>query len=187
MSEVTRILSQIEHGQPQAVNELLPLVYKELRSIAARQLTAERKDHTLSPTALVHEAYLRLVADDPDVVRWHSRGHFFSAAAESMRRILVDSARRRHAAKRGGAAKRVPIHEPHVPAPEPNQDLIALDAALAQLERQQKPLADLVKLRYFAGLTMRQAAEALGVPLRTAERNWTYAKVWLLQAIVEAA
>jgi RNA polymerase sigma factor (TIGR02999 family) len=183
MSDVTRILSQIEEGDPQAAEKLLPLVYEELRRMAARQLASERTGHTLGPTALVHEAYLRLVDANAEVARWNSRGHFFSAAAESMRRILVDSARRKRAAKRGGGTAPVPLDMASLVSPEQDSDLLALDQALTQLEVERAPLAELVKLRYFAGLTMPQAAESLGIPLRTAERNWTYAKAWLLEAI----
>jgi RNA polymerase sigma factor (TIGR02999 family) len=183
MTDVTRILSAIEHGDPKAAGQLLPLVYEELRRLAARQLAPERTGHTLSATALVHEAYLRLVDADGEVARWNSRGHFFSAAAESMRGILVDSARRKRAFKRGGAAARMPLEEATLRAPELEHDLLALDEALTRLEQQHPPLAEIIKLRYFAGLTMPEAAEALGISLRTAERNWTYARAWLLQAI----
>jgi len=187
MSDVTRILSQIEAGDSAAAEQLLPLVYEELRRLAARQLFTERTAHTLSPTALVHEAYLRLVDANGEIGGWNSRGHFFSAAAEAMRRILVDSARRKRALKRGGAAAQLPLDEANLHAAEPDHDLLALDAALTRLELEHPPLAELIKLRYFAGLTMTQAAEALGISLRTAERNWTYAKAWLLQAMAADA
>jgi RNA polymerase sigma factor (TIGR02999 family) len=187
MSDVTRILSQIEQGDPLAAEKLLPLVYDELRRLAGRQLALERTNHTLNPTALVHEAYLRLVDANANVAHWNSRGHFFAAAAESMRRILVDSARKKRAIKRGGAAIRLPLEEANVPAPESPDDLLALDQALTRLEQEHPSLAELVKLRYFAGLTMPQAAEALGISLRTAGRNWTYAKAWLLRAMTAVA
>jgi len=187
MSDVTRILSQIEQGDSQAAEKLLPLVYNELRRMAGRQLASERVDHTLSPTALVHEAYLRLVDENAEIAHWNSRGHFFAAAAESMRRILVDSARQKRTIKRGGAAGRLPLKEANISAPEPQDDLLALDEALTRLEREHPSLAELVKLRYFGGLTMPQTAEALGISLRTAGRNWTYAKAWLLRVMTAVA
>ena len=178
MSEVTRILSAIEQGDPQAAEKLLPLVYDELRRLAAQKLAQEKPGQTLEATAIVHEAYIRLV-DTNKVQRWNSRGHFFAAAAEAMRRILVESARRKRQSRRGGNLRRVPLEEAHLAAAAPAADLLALDDGLARLELHDAVSANLVKLRYFAGLTMPQAAEALGLPLRTAERNWTYARTWL--------
>jgi RNA polymerase sigma factor (TIGR02999 family) len=163
---------------------LLPLVYEELRRLAAHQLAAERPGHTLQPTALVHEAYLRLAggaggADEPR--GWHGRAHFFAAAAEAMRRILIDSARRRSAARHGGECRRVEFDDTFATATVPGaaaatDDLIALDAALARLEAEDKPKADLVKLHYFVGLSLDEAADALGVSRATAYRHWTYAR-----------
>ncbi len=185
MDQITQILSAMQRGDPRLAEQLIPLVYQELRQMAARQLAGERTEHTLSPTALVHEAYLRLVAADAEAARWNSRGHFFTAAAEAMRRILVESARRKRALKRGGDRARLPLDEASVGGPQRASDLLVLDEALCRLEQQQPHLAQLVKLRFFAGLTMAQAAEALEIPLRTAERNWTYSKAWLLEAISE--
>jgi RNA polymerase sigma factor (TIGR02999 family) len=178
MSEVTRILSAIEQGEPHASEQLLPLVYEELRKLAAEKLAHEKPGQTLQATALVHEAYLRLV-DTDRVTHWNSRGHFFAAAAEAMRRILVEQARRKRADKHGGGLRRVDLGEACQVAAEPCDDLEALDAALGRLEAADPLAGQLVKLRYFAGLTMPQAAEALGLSLRTAERNWTYARTWL--------
>jgi RNA polymerase sigma factor (TIGR02999 family) len=178
MSDVTRILSAIEHGDPRASAELLPLVYEELRRLAAHKLAHEKPGQTLSATALVHEAYVRLV-DGDSAQQWNSRGHFFIAAAESMRRILVESARRKQQVGRGGGRRRVPLDAAEPSAAAPSGDLLALDESLARLEEQDPTAAQVVKLRYFAGMTMPEAAEALGMPLRTAERNWTYARTWL--------
>jgi RNA polymerase sigma factor (TIGR02999 family) len=178
MSEVTRILSAVEHGDPHAAEQLLPLVYDELRKIAAQKITQEKPGQTLQATALVHEAYLRLV-DVQQVQHWNSRGHFFAAAAEAMRRILVEQARHKKSAKSGGKAQRVELHEEQLIAPERNLDLLALDEALNKLEAQDRRKADLVKLRFFAGLTMREAADALGIAESTADADWAYAKAWL--------
>ena len=178
MSDVTRILSAIEAGDPQAAGQLLPLVYDELRRLAAQKLAQEKPGQTLQPTALVHEAYLRLVGD-ADRPRWEGRGHFFAAAAEAMRRILVENARRKHRAKHGGERQRLDLDEALLVAEEPSDELLALHEALDRLAETDAVAAQLVKLRYFAGLTMPEAAEALGLPLRTAERNWTYARTWL--------
>jgi RNA polymerase sigma factor (TIGR02999 family) len=181
MSEVSRILSAVERGDPQAASRLLPLVYDELRQLAAHKLAHESPGHTLQPTALVHEAYLRLVAaprgpqDDPS---WDSRGHFFAAAAEAMRRILVDNARRKHAAKRGGGAGRVPLEEFHRVTESP-QDLLDLDDALTRFAAEEPDKARLVQLRFFAGLSTPEAATALGVSVATAERWWAFARAWL--------
>ena len=182
MSAVTRILDAIAHGHPNAANQLLPLVYEELRKLAAQKLAREKPGQTLDATALVHEAYLRLV-DTAAAPHWNSRGHFFAAAAEAMRRILVDNARRKHRAKHGGSWERVDLDALEVAAPERQDDLLALDEALSQLAATDPQAAELVKLRYFAGLTNRQAAEALGVSPRTADFLWAYARSWLLAKI----
>jgi RNA polymerase sigma factor (TIGR02999 family) len=178
MSEVTRILSAIAQGEPHAADQLLPLVYDELRHLAAQKLAQETPGQTLQATALVHEAYLRLV-DVDQAQHWNSRGHFFAAAAEATRRILIESARRKRRAKHGGNFQRIDLDEALLVGADPSDDLLALDEALGRLEGVDPLAAQLVKLRYFAGLSMPQAAEALGMPLRTAERNWTYARTWL--------
>ncbi len=182
MSEVTRILSAIERGEPHAAEQLLPLVYAELRRLAARKLSREKAGQTLQPTALVHEAYLRLVRAEAGP-EWHGRGHFFAAAAEAMRRILVENARRKQSRKRGGDRRREPLDPAQVPAPEPDADLLALDAALDRLAARDAVKAELVKLRYFAGLTRDEAARALGISPATADRYWAYARAWLHQDI----
>ena len=182
MSEVTRILSAIEQGDPSAAEQLLPLVYDELRRLAAQKLAQEKPGQTLEATALVHEAYLRLV-DTDKAQHWNSRGHFFAAAAEAMRRILVENARRKRRRKHGGGQARVDLDQLEVAAPEKGDDLLALDEALSQLSVTDPQAAELVKLRYFAGLTIRQAAEVLGVAPRTADFLWAYARSWLLQKI----
>jgi RNA polymerase sigma factor (TIGR02999 family) len=179
MSDVTRILSQIESGDPSAAEQLLPLVYEELRKLAAARLAQEKPGQTLQATALVHEAYLRLVGSDKSQQTWDNRGHFFAAAAEAMRRILIDQARRRESLKRGGPLKRHDLDEVQIEAPEPSVDLLALDEALTQFEQLDPPKAALVRLRYFAGLTIPQAAQALGVSTTTADRYWAYARAWL--------
>ena len=175
MSDVTRILSQIEHGDPAAAEQLLPLVYQELRKLAAARLAQEKPGQTLQATALVHEAYLRLVGDQ----HFGNRGHFFAAAAEAMRRILIEQARRKRALKAGGQRRELAeIAEPAEEAADP-LDLLALDDALAKLQRQSPRKADLVKLRYFAGLSIDEAARALGIAASTANADWVYAKSWL--------
>jgi len=176
MSDVTQILQQIESGDPSAAEQLLPLVYDELRKLAAARMAQESPDHTLQATALVHEAYVRLV-DTDRAQHWNSRGHFFSAAAEAMRRILVDSARQKGSLKRGAGMIRQDLAE--VPAVQTSDDVLALDDALKELAQADEPAARLVELRYFAGLTTEQAAEAMGVSVRTAGRLWTYARSWL--------
>ncbi len=176
MSEVTRILQEIEAGDPQAAEKLLPLVYDELREMAARRLAHERTDHTLEATALVHEAYIRL-AGKPEAADWKSRGHFIAAAAQAMRRILVDNARRKGARKRGGAMEKSPLED--IAAPEPDDELIALDEGLKTLAEIDPVKARLVELRYFAGLTGDQAAEVLGISPATADRHWVFARAWL--------
>jgi RNA polymerase sigma factor (TIGR02999 family) len=178
MSDVTRILSAIEDGERQASAELLPLVYDQLRRLAAQKLAQEKPGQTLNATALVHEAYVRLVAGQ-GAPHWNSRGHFFVAAAEAMRRILVEAARRKRQVSRGGDRRRVSLEAADPVAAAPPEDVLALDESLARLEELDPAAAQVVKLRYFAGMTMPEAAEALGLPLRTAERNWTYARTWL--------
>jgi RNA polymerase sigma factor (TIGR02999 family) len=178
MTDVTRILSAIEQGDPIAAEQLLPLVYDELRKLAAERMTQERPGQTLEATALVHEAYVRLV-DVAKAQHWNSRGHFFAAAAEAMRRILVEQARRKQSAKHGGGWKRIELDETHAPAKQSADRLLDLDRVLTRLREVEPVSARLVELRYFAGLTMEEAATALGLPLRTAERNWTFARTWL--------
>src|SRR4051812_40134772 len=178
MSSVTRILSAIEQGDPHAAEQLLPLVYDELRQLAAQKLAQERPGQTLQATALVHEAYLRLVGGEK-MQHWNSHGHFFAAAAEAMRRILVENARRKKTAKRGGHQGRVALCDVEPAIEDPRVDLLALDEALALLEAKDKRKAGVVKLRFFAGLTNAQAAEALGISPATAENDWAYAKTWL--------
>jgi RNA polymerase sigma factor (TIGR02999 family) len=185
MTDVTRILSHIERGEPHAAEQLLPLVYEELRKLAAQRLAQEKPGQTLQATALVHEAYLRLV-DPSKVEQWNSRGHFFAAAAEAMRRILVDSARRKLADKRGGGAIRVDVDVAELAACTHDDKMIALDEALARLEQHEPTKARLVKLRYFAGLPIREAAEALGISTATANRHWAYARAWLQTAMRDA-
>jgi RNA polymerase sigma factor (TIGR02999 family) len=182
MRDVTRILSAIEQGDRKATEQLLPLVYAELRKLAVQKMAQEKPGQTLQPTALVHEAYIRLVGDG-DVRGWDSRGHFFAAAAEAMRRILVDAARRKRRLKHGGGLRRVDQREAdHAIAP-PVADLLALDEALAKLATLDNDSAELVKLRFFAGLSLAEAAQVLGLPARTAGRRWAYARAWLSQEI----
>jgi RNA polymerase sigma factor (TIGR02999 family) len=178
MSEVTRILSAIEQGDSHAAQQLLPLVYEELRDLAAQKMAQEKPGQTLEPTALVHEAYLRLV-DREQVQRWDSRGHFFAAAAEAMRRILVDKARHKKTLKAGGDLRRVDLADFDRWAEEPGDDLLALDEALSRLEQKDSRKATLVKLRFFGGLTNEQAAQALGISVSTADNDWAYARSWL--------
>jgi RNA polymerase sigma factor (TIGR02999 family) len=182
MSDVTRILSQIESGDSAAAEQLLPLVYDELRKLAAAKLAAEPSGNTLQPTALVHEAYLRLVGSS-NGAQWDHRGHFFAAAAESMRRILIDNARRKATTRHGGTMQREPLDPEAVPEPEPREDLLALDEALDRLASADPVKANLVKLRYFAGLELAEAAAALGLSERTAGRHWAYARAWLRREI----
>jgi RNA polymerase sigma factor (TIGR02999 family) len=178
MSEVTHILDAIVQGDPQAAGRLLPLVYEELRRLAAGKLAHEAPGQTLQATALVHEAYLRLTGDDPERP-WNGRGHFFAAAAEAMRRILVEKARRRQRVRHGGGRQRIDLDEACLLARPPCDDLLALDDALTRLAALNPVRAELVKLRFFAGLTTAEAAEALGVSVATAERYWTFARTWL--------
>jgi RNA polymerase sigma factor (TIGR02999 family) len=179
MGDLTQIMDAIALGDPQAANQLLPQVYDELRRLAAQRLSHEAPGQTLDSTALVHEAYLRLVGDDPGRP-WDNRGHFFAAAAEAMRRILIENARRKHRLKRGGGRARVILDPALIAAPGASDDLLALDEALDKLAEHDPKVAELVKLRYFAGLTNRQAAEALGIAPRTADFHWAYARAWLL-------
>jgi RNA polymerase sigma factor (TIGR02999 family) len=178
MDEVTRILNAIEQGDPQAAEQLLPLVYEELRRLAARKLAQEKPGQTLEATALVHEAYLRLVGGDPER-RWNSRGHFFAAAAEAMRRILVDNARRKLTRKRGGQREPVDVNLIAAKFDSRPEDLLLLDDALTRLQAEHAAAAQLVKLRVFAGLSAAEAAAALGLPRTTADRHWTFGRAWL--------
>jgi RNA polymerase sigma factor (TIGR02999 family) len=183
MSDVTAILSAIEQGDPHAAEQLLPLVYKELRKLAAQRLAQEKPGQTLEATALVHEAYLRLVGDD-EPRDWNGRRHFFAAAAEAMRRILIDRARHKQTRKAGGERRRLDLDDIEPALEEENGDrLLALDEAVRQLEAEDPRKAELVKLRFFAGLTAEQAAAALGVSTSTAEKDWAYARSWLRVAI----
>ncbi len=182
MNEAKHILSAIAQGDPSAASQLLPLVYDELRKLAALRLAHEFPGQTLQPTALVHEAYLRLVGEGEEP-HWDSRGHFFSAAAEAMRRILVENARRKGSQKRGGGVARTRIDLNQLAVPEVREDLLALDEALDLLAAADADAARLVQLRYFAGLTLSEAAQVLGVSPRTADRLWVYARAWLLQAL----
>ena len=178
MSDVTQILTAIEHGDAHAAEKLLPLVYNELRRLAAQKLVEEKPGLTLQATALVNEAYVRLV-DTNKTQQWNSRGHFFAAAAEAMRRILIDQARQKKTLRRGGGHKRLDLENVHIAAPEPLLDVLAVNEALERFEQIDPLKARLVKLRYFAGLTIPQAAEALGVSSTTADRYWSYARAWL--------
>jgi RNA polymerase sigma factor (TIGR02999 family) len=182
MNEVTHILSAIEQGDAHAAAELLPVVYAELRRLAKQKLAQEKPGQTLQATALVHEAYLRLV-DQETVQRWDSRGHFFTAAAEAMRRILVENARRKRTEKHGGQLARQELDEVEIAARSPSEDVLALDEALAKLEAEDPVKAKLVKLRYFSGLTEEDAAKVLGVSRTTVQRQWRYAKAWLLDEL----
>jgi RNA polymerase sigma factor (TIGR02999 family) len=185
MSEVTRILTAIEQGEPQAASQLLPLVYDELRILAAQRLAREPEGQTLQPTALVHEAYLRLVENEPDRC-WQSRGHFFAAAAVAMRRILINRARDKKRLKRGGGWTRLDLENLAVADNASDEDLLALDEALDRLALENKVCADLVQLRFFAGLTLDDAAAALGLSRRTADRYWAYSRAWLFQTLSQS-
>jgi RNA polymerase sigma factor (TIGR02999 family) len=184
MSNVTGILSRIEAGDPAAAEKLLPLVYEELRKLAAARLAHEKPGQTLQATALVHEAYLRLV-DVPQTQQWNSRGHFFAAAAEAMRRILVDSARRKQRLKRGGDAQRVDLEQIERTTESSDEELLAVHEVLEKLEREDPPAAALVKLRYFVGLSLTEAAQALGIARTKAYEQWAYARAWLRCALAE--
>ena len=194
MNDVTHLLSAIVDGDPHAAGQLLPLVYDELRRLAAQRLAHEGPGQTLQPTALVHEAYLRLVGgaregeapgegEAPAEQHWDGRGHFFAAAAEAMRRILVDNARKKRSVKHGGGLVRRGLEEAEVPAPEPREDLLALDEALTRFAATDRTSANLVQLRYFGGLSIPEAAQALGISPRQADRLWAYARAWLHQEI----
>jgi RNA polymerase sigma factor (TIGR02999 family) len=178
MNDVTRVLSAIEGGDPRAAEQLLPLVYDELRRLAAQKMAHETQGQTLEATALVHEAYLRLV-DTKTAQQWNSRGHFFAAAAEAMRRILVERARHKRSLKAGGEFRRQELSDIQLAVGGPDVDLLALNEALEKLEKHDPRQAELVKLRFFAGLTIDQAAEALGVSTSTADNDWAYARCWL--------
>ena len=186
MSEgVTQLLGAIDRGDPKAAEELLPLVYEELRRLAAARMANEKPGQTLQATALVHEAYLRLVGPN-DCKNWDGRGHFFAAAAEAMRRVLVDRARRKAARKHGGHLERVDLEEAlDLSKPSSDEHLLALNEALDRLQKRDATKADLVKLRYFAGLTGAQAARELGIGVSTADKYWAYAKVWLKAEVIQ--
>jgi RNA polymerase sigma factor (TIGR02999 family) len=184
MSEVTRLLSSIEHGDPKAVDELLPLVYQELRKLAAARMAQEAPGQTLQPTALVHEAWLRLVGhEDQAGAQFDGRAHFFSAAAEAMRRILIDNARRKKAQRHGGGKEHVDIHELELAANAKDDELLAVDDALEKLTSEDADLAKLVKLRFFAGFTNKEVAGLLGVSEPTVERRWAFARAWLFNQL----
>jgi RNA polymerase sigma factor (TIGR02999 family) len=177
VSEVTQILNRAQRGDPQAAAELLPLVYEELRKLAAHKMANEAPGQTLQPTALVHEAWLRLVGSgDP---QWNGRGHFFAAAAEAMRRILIEVARRKQRQRHGGGQGREEFQESHLVLERPSDEMLAVNEALDRLIKEDALTADLVKLRYFVGMTLPEAAEALGISPRTADRLWAYARTWL--------
>ncbi len=185
MDEFNRLMSKLDAGDPSAAGDLLPLVYDELRRLAARQLADEPAGLTLQPTALVHEAFLRLLGSEGDRPVWNHRGHFFAAAAMAMRRILVESARRRRRLKRGGDRERETLAAEAIAAPSPREDLIALDQALDRLQAADPVSAELVQLRYFTGLSLADAARLLGLPRRTADRRWAYARAWLHRELSE--
>ena len=181
MSDVTRILDAAAHGDPKAADELLPLVYNELRKLAAHKMALEQPGQTLQPTALVHEAWLRLAGDEP--ASFGGRGHFFAAAAEAMRRILIDRARQKLSLKRGARAERVNLDELEVAVAADDETLLLVDEALAKLTKEDSDSAGFIKLRFFAGLTNDEAAQALGIPERTARRHWSFARAWLYREI----
>jgi len=183
MSDITRILHSIDDGDPKATDQLLPLVYEELRKLAAQKMASEAAGHTLQPTALVHEAWLRLAGEENQ--KWDGRGHFFAAAAESMRRILIERARRKHALKRGGDFERVNLDDVDVAALADGDTLLLINDALDKLEREDPEAAQVVKLRFFAGLTNEEAGLAMGISPRTAKRYWTFARAWLFQELRE--
>jgi len=184
LSDVTRILESIEHGDPKAADELLPLVYGELRKLAGSKMADETPNQTLQPTALVHEAWQRLVGKDNP--QFANRAHFFSAAAEAMRRILIDKARRKRAQRHGGAQQRVDLEEVEVAAPGDDDELLAVNEALDKLSVQHKAQAELIKLRYFIGMTVAEAAAVLGISARTADNYWAHARAWLYREIKAA-
>ncbi|HLJ96738.1 MAG TPA: ECF-type sigma factor [Gemmataceae bacterium] len=184
MNEVTRVLSAIEGGDPHAAEQLLPLVYDELRRLAAEKMAQERPGQTLQATALVHEAYLRLV-DEEKAQHWNSRGHFFAAAAEAMRRILVENARHKKAQKRGGARKRVELADAELASHSSPEGFLVLDDALSRLAREDPGAAGVAKLRLFTGLSVEEASQVLGISRATAFRHWTYARAWLQAQLQE--
>jgi RNA polymerase sigma factor (TIGR02999 family) len=184
MAELTQILEAIERGDTHAAEELLPLVYDELRKLATQRLAQERPGQTLQATALVHEAYLRLVGKTTNA-KWDNRGHFFAAAAEAMRRILINRARDRKRLKRGGGGRRLDLDQIEVAFDTPDDDLLALDEAIEALASEDAVCAQLVKLRFFAGFSQREAAESLGIARRTADRHWAYARAWLIMRLSE--
>jgi RNA polymerase sigma factor (TIGR02999 family) len=186
MRELTRILRQIEESDPHAAEQLLPLVYDELRKLAAHSLAHEKPGQTLQPTALVHEAYLRLVGADPKQP-WDSRGHFFAAAAEAMRRILVEQARRKGRIRHGGGLRRVDLHDAAMATPAEDEQVLLLDEALTRLAAARPQAAELVQLRFFSGLTVEEAATMLGLSPRTARRLWVFARAWLRRDMERAA
>ena len=183
MADVTQILLQIEPGDPSAAEKLLPLIYDELRKLAAAKMAQEKPGQTLQATALVHDAYLRLLGADEAQQQWNCRGHFFAAAAEAMRRILIEKARRAKRLKRGGDAHRVELDRVTLKVDGPDLDILALDEALNELSKQKPEVVELVKLRYFAGLTNKDAAEVMGISTSTADRHWTYARAWLFRQL----
>ena len=178
-NQVTRVLERVQCGEPSAASELLPLVYDELRRLAAAKMAHERPDQTLQPTALVHEAWLRLVGNEKE--KWNGRAHFFGAAAEAMRRILIENARRKAAARHGGGQARLDINQMEIATTAPDDELLAVSDALEKFAANDAQMAELVKLRYFVGLTTEDAAEVLGISVRTAERWWSYSRAWLYQ------
>lgn len=181
MEEFTRILEEVKAGHPEASERLLPLAYEELRRIAAQKMASERAGHTLQPTALVHEAYLRLLGPDGEEADWDSRGHFFSAAATAMRRILIESARRKQSLKRGGGVRQTAWSDSKLEFTLPSDEILAVDEALSKLESEDPALGKVVTLRYFAGMTVPETAAALGVGTSTVDRQWKCAKAWLYQ------
>ena len=184
MNDVTRILNAIDHGDRHASEELLPMVYEQLRELAARKMAQEAPGQTLQPTALVHEAWLRLVGGQN--IQWEGRAHFFGAAAEAMRRILINNARRKHALRHGGGQQRVDIEAIEIATAVKDDEILAVDDALERLSQQDRPKAELVKLIYFVGLTIPEAASILGISEPTAKRHWAYARAWLLDSIEKA-
>jgi RNA polymerase sigma factor (TIGR02999 family) len=181
VSDVTRILEAAQQGDPTAAEQLLPLVYEELRRLAAQKMARESPGHTLQPTALVHEAWLRLTGNSNQ--KWDGRSHFFGAAAEAMRRILIDRARRKQAQRHGGGELPVVLDQVEIAAPEKDEDWLRLNEALEQFEMRDKQKAELIKLRYFVGLTLEEAAELLGISVPTASRWWSYSRAWLAEAM----
>ena len=182
MTDVTRILNQIEQGDPSASDELLPIVYEELRVLARQRLSNEKPGQTLQATALVHEAYLRLVGKENDQ-NWDNRGHFFAAAAEAMRRVLINRAESKGRLKRSGKRDQIDVEKIVIALDTPDDDLIALDTALSELAERDSDCAALIKLRFFAGLSLREAAKSLGIPPRSANRRWAYGRAWLFERL----